>query len=47
MVISFLTFVSGAGIAGTMAWVIKTTLILTGTVEVLGIGNGERKRVCV
>ena len=38
MVISFLTFVSGAGIAGTMAWVIKTTLILTGTVEVLGIG---------
>ena len=38
LVISALTFVSGAGVAGTMAWIIKSTMVISGTVDVLGVG---------
>jgi hypothetical protein len=38
LVISTLTFICGAGIAGTMAWIIKTTMVFNGTINVLCIG---------
>jgi hypothetical protein len=38
LIISWLTFACGAGIAGTAAYIMKTTLVFTGTVQLLGVG---------